>query len=94
MKTWTRSVGYGGLNDVYDQGDDTIHVQPFRDFTDESWELVRAEFFQGSDPLYVASCLWIFATMLEGPEGDIDFCDLYKLLGLNRHEQAEDDAES
>jgi hypothetical protein len=69
MEAIPESVGYGFLDDAWDDDGDSIIAHAEYLFHIDGEGLVQTVFAQGSDPLYVSRVLRKFADMLEGPEG-------------------------
>jgi len=69
MEMWPKPVGYGALDDCYDEDGDSIVARSTGWFPVDGEGLVQAVFAQGSDPKLVPRVLRKFAEMLDGPEG-------------------------
>jgi hypothetical protein len=69
MEAIPEAVGYGFLDDAWDDDGDSIVVHAEYLFHTDGEGMVQTVFAQGSGPLYVARVLRKFADMLEGPEG-------------------------
>ncbi len=69
MQMWPKAVGYGNLNDVYDQDGDSIVARSTAWFPVGGHGLVQAIFPQGTDRKMAARVLRKFADMLDGSQG-------------------------
>ena len=81
IEAWPEEVGFGFLDDRYDEDGDSIVARAIADFPTHGVGLVRTVFAKGTDPSFAARVLRKFADMLDGPNGRV-----IAALGLSDHD--------